>query len=662
MISRFGPGRGEEARWKVLGARAGSQRGTLAVVCLLTALTAVEPTPAATQASGGFEVMEATIPELQAALASGRTTSVALVDAYLARIAAYDQRGPALNAIVRVNADARAEAARLDRERAERGPRGPLHGIPIILKDNFDAVGLPTSGGSIALAGLMPPDDAYQVRRLREAGAIVLAKSNLHELAAGITSISSFGGQTRNPYDPRRNAGGSSGGTGAAVAASFGAVGWGSDTCGSIRIPAALNNLFGLRPTKGLSSIDGILPLSHSQDVGGPLARTARDLAIALDATVGPDPADPATRILAGRALLRFVDALDEGALTGARIGVLSAHFGASSEDREIGRVVRAALDTLKIRGARVVEVEVPRLDSLLEGTSLIGHEFKWDLIDYLAATPDAPVDSLGDILARGLYHAELEERFRERNRTPSRETREYRDALAKRERARAVVLAAMQRAGVEALAYPTMRRKAALVGEPAPGANCQLSAATGFPALSIPAGFTEDGLPVGLELLGTPLSDARLVALGYAFEQTTRFRRPPALTPPLRAGTPPEPVELRATARAAEVVPAAMGAAGAEGVFRYDPLRGTLAYRVRVTDTPAAEVHAVTLQRGSRGEAGAVIHRLVIPAATDGQGTVELSPADRDALLRGALYLQLYTRSAPTGAARGQLLTAGSL
>src|SRR4051812_29326974 len=217
-------------------------------------------------------VYEASIDDLQSALETGRTTSVQLVDAYLARIAAYDHAGPKLNAIVRLNPHARADAAALDAERKAGHVRGPLHGIPIILKDNYGTRDFETSAGSIALANLQTTDDAFQVKKLREAGAVILGKSNMHELASGITTISSIGGQTCNPYDPDRSPGGSSGGSGAAVAASYAAVAWGSDTCGSIRIPSAVHNLFGLRPTKGLSSISGIVPLSHSQDVGGPPA------------------------------------------------------------------------------------------------------------------------------------------------------------------------------------------------------------------------------------------------------------------------------------------------------------------------------------------------------------------------------------------------------
>src|SRR6476469_9808392 len=303
---------------------------TLAAAALCAAISAgaqQQPVP-----RRGDVVYEASIPELQQAMSRGVVSSVALVDAYLARIAAYDKQGPALNAIIRVN------AAALDAERKAGRVRGPLHGIPVIVKDNYGTRGMPTSAGTIAFASL-EPDDAFQVKKLREAGAVILGKSNMHELASGITTISSIGGQTCNPYNPDRSPGGSSGGSGAAVAASFAAIAWGSDTCGSIRIPSAVHNLFGLRPTKGLSSIAGIVPLSHSQDVGGPIARSVTDLAIVLDATVGADPADSATRILGGRQPASFVAALDSNSLRGARLGVLTEHFGTEADDQEGTRV-----------------------------------------------------------------------------------------------------------------------------------------------------------------------------------------------------------------------------------------------------------------------------------------------------------------------------------
>ena len=354
-------------------------------------------------------MVEQSILELQAAQTAGQVTSRGLVESYLARIQAYDQAGPRLNAVVLVNPLAREEADALDQERAAKGPRGPLHGIPVLVKDNYDTVGMPTSGGALGLATLQPAADAFQVKRLRDAGAVILGKTTMHELAAGITTISSLTDQTRNPYDLNRVPGGSSGGTGAAVAASFAAVGMGSDTCGSIRIPAANQNLVGLRGTQGLSSRTGIMPLSSTQDIAGPLARSVTDLAIVLDATVGADPADAITAESAGKIPKSFRDSLAADGLKGARIGVLRALFGTAPEDDEVGGIVRKSLDAMKAQGAELVEVTVPGLDDLLREGSVIGDEFKFDLADYLAKQPNAPVKSLGEILDRGLHHVQLD-------------------------------------------------------------------------------------------------------------------------------------------------------------------------------------------------------------------------------------------------------------
>ncbi len=594
------------------------------------------------------EVFEASIPDLQEAMATGRVTAVQLVDAYLARISAYDSGGPELNSMLHLNPNARAQAAALDQERALRGARGPLHGIPIILKDNYDTADLTTSGGSIALAGTIPPDDAFQVRKLRAAGAVILGKSNMHELALGITTISSFGGQTRNPYDPSRNPGGSSGGTGAAIAASFAAIGWGSDTCGSIRIPASHHNLFGLRPTKGLSSIDGIIPLSHTQDVGGPLARTATDLAIGLDATIGADAADPATRILADRALPGFVDGLDAEALQGARLGVLTMLLGDVADDQEHTRLVRAALERMSESGAEIIDVEIPGLDSILSGSSLIGHEFKWDLIDYLAATPGAPVGSLQDILDGGLYHVRLEAAFRRRAEPAQRDSAAYHGAMAKRIAARDTVLATMDALSLDALVYPTIRRRAARIGDPQRGSNCQLSATTGLPALSVPAGFTGAGLPAGMELLGRPLEDARLLALGFAFEQSVQPRRAPARTPPLEDGRPPEPVAFEVSAMG--------GGATARVLFSWNVVTSALSYEATVSGIPAAEILGVGLHRAQAEREGGVIYRLSGPVDPIASGTITLNARDRQALAEGDLYLRLYTMAVPAGGPRSLL------
>ncbi len=252
----------------------------LAVVGLAAVTVSGQAPPPASLPPAAFDPTEKSIEALQSAMQAGVVTSRQLVDLYLARIAAYDQRGPALNSIVSVNPLARDAAAALDAERAAKGPRGPLHGIPVVVKDNYETIEMPTSAGSIALEGFHPARDAFQVQRLKAAGAVILAKTNMHELASGITNVGTRYGQTKNPYDLDRNPGGSSGGTGAAVAASFAAGGMGSDTCGSIRNPASHNNLVGLRGTQGLSSRSGIVPLSSTQDIGGPIARNIVDLAI----------------------------------------------------------------------------------------------------------------------------------------------------------------------------------------------------------------------------------------------------------------------------------------------------------------------------------------------------------------------------------------------
>lgn len=614
------------------------------VVALLLALA-----PVATPALAQFEVAEATIPALQEAMASGRTTSVEITRAYLARIAAYDRSGPRLNAIIRVNPNALVEAERLDEERRVRGPRGPLHGIPVILKDNYDTFDMPTTAGALPLAGARPADDAFQVRRLREAGAVILAKANLHELAYGITTIASLGGQTLNPYDPRRNPGGSSGGTGAAVAASFAAIGWGSDTCGSIRIPASHNNLVGLRPTKGLSSIDGIVPLAHTQDVGGPLARSVVDLAIGLDATIGPDPADPATALLAGRELPRFRDALGGVSLRGARIGILAALFGDAPEEAPVSAVVREAIGRMVALGADTVTVEITGLADMLSGSSVIQHEFKWDLEDYLATLPDPPVRTLEEMLGLGLNHEAVTPTLRRSTAPEVRESPAYREALDRRERLRRAVLEAMDARPVDVLVYPTIRTVPAIVGEPQRGSNCQLSASTGLPALSAPAGWSA-GLPVGIELLGRPFDDARLVAYAYALEREESQRRAPRATPPLVDGRAPGP-------RIAVVRAQAAGASSSSGSLaawlEYDPVLGELRYDVVVSGMPAADVHAVVLRHRDAQGRSAVVARLLAPGAATERGVLALDPEARERLEGGELWLELATREAPFGAAR---------
>jgi amidase len=596
-----------------------------------------------------YDVFEKSIPELQAALSSGRITSRQLVQSYMARIAAYDHAGPNLNAIIRLNPQALRDADALDRERKVRGPRGPLHGIPILVKDNYGTRTMPTSDGTLALATLQPADDAYLIQRLRAAGAIILGKTAMHELAAGVTTASSLTGATRNPYDPARSPGGSSGGTGAAVAASFSAAGMGSDTCGSIRIPAAYQNLFGLRETRGLSSRTGIIPLSSSQDIGGPLARSVTDLALLLDATAGSDPDDPSTLGAEAHIPQSYAQALRPGGLKGARIGVLRALFTSTPEERDNLRLINGALDAMKAQGAEVVDVSIPGMDDLLKDSSAIAGEFKFALADYLARQPNAPVKSLGEIIARGLDGEEVDARLRLRDATVSRDTEDYRKVLAKRRALHDLVAGVMAEQHLDALAYPGPLRAPPLIGDPAlDSGSCQLSATTGLPAMAIPVGFTPAGLPVGVELLGADFAEPTLLKLAYGWEQSARPRQPPFSTPPLVRGHAPHPLVFRVATTAAHG-----DGPSADVKFRYDPSTAALDADASVTRLGADKVIAVTLQRGRADTPGPVITQLVAMGRTSGSSRLTLHARDREDLFAGRLFVQLYTVAAPLGLAR---------
>ena len=592
-----------------------------------------------------FEVHEQSIVDLQAAMTAGRVTSRGLVDSYLARIQAYDQAGPRINSIVLLNPRARDDADALDRERVEKGVRGPLHGIPVLIKDNYDTVDMPTSGGALALATMQPAADAFQVKKLRDAGAVILGKTTMHELASGITNISSLTSQTRNPYDLYRTPGGSSGGTGAAIGASFAAAGMGSDTCGSIRIPAANQNLVGLRGTQGLSSRTGVMPLSSTQDIGGPLARTVTDLAIMLDATVGLDPADAITKESAGHIPKSYRESLVEGGLKGVRIGVLRSLWGDAPEDNEVSGIGRKALDGMKAQGAEVIDVAVPGLDELLRESSVINDEFKFDLMAYLARQPNAPVKSLGDVIERGLHHDALDAQFRLRNAPEKRETEHYRQALIKRRAARAAVLATLEEHRIDAVAYPTLRRRPAALGDPQIGTNCQLSATTGLPAIAIPAGFTNDGLPIGLELLGPAWSEPALLKYAYAWEQSAKPRRPPFSTPPLVKGAAPPPATTEL----------ALGPATVK--LNYDRTTGVLRYDVTTASVgPTDRVIGLAIHRSAGDKPGPVIAHLLAPSQISGSGTLIMRGRDREDLVGGRLFAQFYTRQTPLGAARARI------
>ncbi len=592
-----------------------------------------------------FDVHEQSIVDLQAAQTAGRVTSRGLVESYLARIQAYDQAGPRLNSIVMLNPRAREEAEALDRERAEKGPRGPLHGIPVLIKDNYDTADMPTSGGALALATLQPSADAFQVRKLRQAGAVILGKTTMHELAAGITNISSLTNQTRNPYDLYRTPGGSSGGTGAAIGASFAAAGMGSDTCGSIRIPAANQNLVGLRGTHGLSSRTGVMPLSSTQDIAGPLARTVTDLAIMLDATVGADASDAITIDSAGHIPKSYRESLTADGLKGARIGVLRSLWGNAPEDEEVATVLRRALESMKAQGAEVVDIAVPGLDDLLRDSSVIADEFKFDLMAYLAKQPNAPVKSLGEMIDRGMHHEALDATFRLRNSPERRETEHYRQAMVKRRASRAAVLATLEEQRIDVLAYPTLRRKPASIGDAQIGTNCQLSATTGLPAITVPAGFTIDGLPIGLELLGGAWTEPTLLKYAYAWEQSAKPRRAPFSTPPLVKGVAPAPASAEMTVGAAAVK------------LNFDRTTGQLRYDVTTTSLSTTDrVIALTIQRSDGDKPGPVVAHLLAPNQISGSGTLVMRGREREDMAAGRLYVHFYTRQSPLGTGRSRI------
>ncbi|MCM3584768.1 amidase family protein [Mesobacillus maritimus] len=474
------------------------------------------------------DIEEATIFELQHALQSGKLTSEELVQFYLERIEAYDDT---INSIITVDEDVLEEARQLDQERKAGIVRGSLHGIPVILKDNYDTYDMPTTAGSLSLENSIPLDDAYQTKRLREEGAIILGKANLHEFAFGFQTISSLGGQTYNPYDVTRYPGGSSGGTAAAVAANFVTVGLGTDTGGSIRIPSSFNNLVGIRPTIGLASRDGIIPLALTQDVGGPIARTVEDAAVVLDAIAGYDPADPTTENSIGNVPKTYTHYLKKNGLKKARIGVVRELFG---NDPQVNAAMDQAIADMENLGAKVVEVSIPNLNQILSYPSLSGYEFKFQLNEYLASLgPDAPVRTLSDIIESGKYHPSLESGLKARDERESLEDDErYQEIITTRPKlAQESLMATFNEHDLDAIFYPTSSALPAKVGggQGAGSAN-RLSPYSGFPAISVPAGFSAEGLPIGLELLGKEFDEPTLIKLAYAYQEGTKHRKAPEL------------------------------------------------------------------------------------------------------------------------------------
>lgn len=487
-----------------------------------------------------FNLVEATISDINAVFDAGALNSQELTQLYLNRIYAYDDSGPNLNSLIAINPDALQTAAALDLERQATGSRSPLHGIPVIVKDNYNTFDLPTTAGALALEGFVPKSDAYQVEQLRDAGAIILGKANLSEFAFSFSTESSLGGVTLNPYAPNRTPGGSSGGTGAAIAASFGAIGLGTDTGGSIRIPSSFDSLVGVRPTIGLSSRDGIIPLALSQDVGGPMTRTVADAAVTLDYTVGFDPEDPVTEKSIGNVPASYNNYLDPKGLEGARIGVVRDLFGsdADEEAQQVNAIANQALADMKSLGAEIVDgVTIANLNQILAYPSLSSFEFKFNLNDYLAQQPNAPVQSLEEIIASGGFLPSNTTTLISRNSRESLENDpQYLNIIQNRPTiTQQPLLAALEENNLDALFFPTSTEPPALLGEPiVTGSANRLSPFSGFPEITVPAGYTFEGLPVGISFLGEAFSEPTLLKLAYSYEQGTLNRLPPNTTPSL--------------------------------------------------------------------------------------------------------------------------------
>jgi Asp-tRNA(Asn)/Glu-tRNA(Gln) amidotransferase A subunit family amidase len=514
----------------------------LGVIALATMPERVSVQSQATR-TPAFIPEEATVSGIHAALAAGTVTCVQVVQAHLRRIEAYDDRGPALKAIISVNPAALETAAALDRlGHADAASVRPLHCIPVILKDNFDTADMPTTGGSVTLAKSVPLRDAFVVRKLREAGAIILAKANMTELALGGTTASSLGGQTRNPYDLTRTPGGSSGGTGAALAASFGVVGTGSDTGQSVRSPASAQSLVGLRPTRGLISRSGIIPVSTTQDEAGPIARTVEDAARLLDVMAGYDADDPITAFGAHRIPRTYTAFLDRDALKGARIGVLTEFFGRDAVHQEVNAVVEEAVRKMSTAGASMIRITIPALDRLTRDIQVADYEAKAAFNHYLASLgPRAPVKTFDEFVARGEFHTAIKGPLEaERRIADGLNDPEYRNRLLRRQDLRQAIMSVIAANRLDAILYPHQRRLVVPIGEEQVDRNGVLSNSTGFPAITFPAGFSPVsttaplGVPIGVELLGPEWSEPRLIALAFAFERAAAVRRPPASTPPL--------------------------------------------------------------------------------------------------------------------------------
>jgi len=514
----------------------------LGVVVCCTVL-GVEPDPAVEAQQKPFEIVDATIEEVQAEFKAGRLTSSALVRAYLDRIEAYDKNGPKINSVITVNPKALEEAAALDAAYKRSGPVGPLHGIPVVLKDQMDVVGLPTTLGSVVLKDNVPVRDAFVTAKLKKAGAVILAKVTLGEMGGG-DSYGSLYGVSRNPYDPERTVGGSSGGTGAAVSANFATIGVGQEGFASIRRPSTWNSIVGMRPTPGLVSRSGVWAGWPSRRGSlGPMTRTVTDMAKLLDVMVGYDPDDPVTALGVGHVPDSYTKSLDRNGLKGARIGILREPMGYTTEpDSEDFKTVTAIFDKaiadLKAAGAVVVDpVVVPRLNELLARRGAGGGEETGDgAAVYFARNPNSKFKTMSDVRNSPDYGKVM------RRQSSTRPEPGLSEAAA-RDELMIAVMKVMADHRLDAIVHKAVEHTPTLIRD---GINPPFTNQKGAPHLNtfliyaasmvVPAGFTSQGLPVGITFFGRPYSEPTMIKLAYAYEQATRHRVPPKMTPPLAA------------------------------------------------------------------------------------------------------------------------------
>ncbi|TVR54548.1 MAG: amidase [Gemmatimonadales bacterium] len=487
-----------------------------------------------------FTLETATVESINAAFDSGLLTSEALVQLYLARIEAYENHGPNINAFINIHPDPLGVARALDAERRATGPRSPLHGIPVVLKDNFNTSDLPTTGGSIGLKDLRPAREAFVVERLRAAGAIVLGKTNLTELVAGALD-SPLGGRTSNPWDLTRTPGQSSAGSGAALAANFAPLAFGTDNGQSIRSPASASGIVGIKNTVGLISCAGVIPSSLSHNSCGPMTRNVADMAHLLDAVAAFDPRDFMTRFALGQIPDTYTSFLDADALQGARLGVVTELQGDGPEHAEVNRVFDEAVARMASLGATVIPVRIPNMDEYRDvGTDIYE---AWDLFDawFGELGPEAEFHDFQSFLDHGTYGPELLPRTHTRREHAGAEyLPEYERNLLKMHEFRRLVVDFMDEHDLDALAYPMQQILVAPHGEPNAGRNGFLASMAMLPAIDVPAGYSQpnasapDGVPVGMDLLGRPFDEGRLLALAFAWEQRGLERRWPSITRPL--------------------------------------------------------------------------------------------------------------------------------